>query len=155
VASFGERIRALRLATTVSERPHLSGTRWATDGHLSVNGLARLAQVDPAYVQHIEAARRKHPSVPVVLRFARALGCSERETAELLVSAGHWPWPDASEDTTALLLALAIAVLDGDHRPLEDHVRAGVEEVCGHARLGDAGAERGPRRPTPARAARL
>lgn len=117
-ASFGARIRALRLATAVSERPHLSGTRWSTDGHLSITGLARLADVDPAYVFHIEADRRRHPSVDVVLRFARALGCSDLETAELLVSAGHWPWPDADDAATDLLVAVGCAILAGDYRPL-------------------------------------
>ena len=131
--SFGERVRALRYATTVSERPHLSGTRWATDGHLSINGLAKLAAVNPAYVHHIEAGKREHPSVDVVLRFAQALNCSDLETAELLASAGHWPWPDADEDTTTLLVALALAVLDGDYRPLEQVVIDGSRAI--HSQL--------------------
>lgn len=104
-ASFGDRVKRLRLSTLLG------------GDVLSINALARRAQVDPAYVFYIEAGRRQHPSVPVVLRFARALGCSELETAELLVSAGHWPWPDADDATTALLTAVGCAIVAGDYRP--------------------------------------
>jgi len=118
---FAAMLRRLRLATTVTlvpDRPHLVGTRWASDGFLSANGLARRARIDPAYVGHLEAGRRR-PSASVVERICAALECTETERARLLVAAGLWPWPDEDDATQTVLIALALAVIDGDLRPLE------------------------------------
>lgn len=113
--SFGERIKALRLATTLGGYP------------MTPADLARRVQVNPSHVFRVEAGKREHPSVAVVLRFALALGCTDLETAELLVSAGHRPWPDADEDTTALLTAVGCAILAGDYRPHQQDVRAPIK----------------------------
>jgi transcriptional regulator with XRE-family HTH domain len=122
--SFGAMLRRLRLATVWSARVqrHLLGTRWDPAGHLSTTGLARLARIDAGYVHHLETGR-KHPSRDVTERLAAALACSETERARLLVSAGYWPWPDTDDATQTVLVALALAVIDGDLRPLEQSVR--------------------------------
>ena len=127
--SFGQRLRRLREATavTVADRPYLAGTRWTRNGHLSVNALARLAKLDPSYVQYLEDGRRTRPFPAVVDKLCTALACSDFERAMLLCAAGYWPWPDADDATTELLVALALAVLDGDYRPLEATVREACE----------------------------
>lgn len=40
-----------------------------------------------------------------------------------MVQVVTWPWPDADDDVTELLVALALAVLDGDDRSLAQSVR--------------------------------
>jgi transcriptional regulator with XRE-family HTH domain len=120
-ARFGARLKRLRLAApwTGRPRPHLEGTRWDADGHLSVNALARLARTDPAHVHRLEDGTRE-PSRSVVLRLADALGCSKHERALLLADAGLWPWTDADERTAELLVGLGEAVAAGDYRRLRD-----------------------------------
>jgi transcriptional regulator with XRE-family HTH domain len=119
-ARFGARLKRLRLAApwTGRPRPHLEGTRWDADGHLSVNALAHLARTDPAHVHRLEAGERA-PSRDVVLRLAAVLGCSDFERALLLADAGLWPWPDADERTAELLVGLGEAVAAGDYRRLD------------------------------------
>jgi transcriptional regulator with XRE-family HTH domain len=119
-ARFGARLKRLRLAApwTGRPRPHLEGTRWDADGHLSVNALARLARTDSAHVHRLEDGTRE-PSRAVVLRLADALGCSAHERALLLADAGLWPWPDADERTAELLVGLGEAVAAGDYRRLD------------------------------------
>jgi transcriptional regulator with XRE-family HTH domain len=65
---------------------------------LSLNELARRADVDPAYIHRIEgrgtAAAAKRPPLPrrgVVLAIAAALGCDARQTDQLLALGGHTP----------------------------------------------------------------
>jgi transcriptional regulator with XRE-family HTH domain len=118
-ARFGARLRRLRLSTPSAAfcRPHLEGTRWDADGHLSVNALARRARTDPAHVHRLEDGTRE-PSRSVVLRLADALGCSAYERAVLLADAGFWPWTDADERTAELLVGLGEAVGAGDYRRL-------------------------------------
>jgi transcriptional regulator with XRE-family HTH domain len=126
-ARFGARLKRLRLAApwTGRPRPHLEGTRWDADGHLSVNALARLARTDPAHVHRLEDGTRE-PSRSVVLRLADALGCSKHERAMLLADAGLWPWTDADERTAELLVGLGEAVAAGDYRRLGERT---VHEV--------------------------
>jgi transcriptional regulator with XRE-family HTH domain len=121
-ARFGARLKRLRLAApwTGRPRPHLEGTRWDADGHPSVNALGRLARVDPAHVHRLEAGERT-PTRDVVLRLADALGCSAHERALLLADAGLWPWTDADERTTELLVGLGEAVAAGDYRPYQQN----------------------------------
>lgn len=114
---FGARLKRLRLATpwTGPVRPHLVGTRWDGGGHLSYAALGREAGVDPGHLHRMEHGRQS-PSRAVVLRLADALGCSAHETALLLADAGLWPWTDAGDAETTLLVALGEAVLAGDYR---------------------------------------
>jgi transcriptional regulator with XRE-family HTH domain len=77
--AFGAAVRALRLA----------------DG-LSLNGLARRAGVDPAYIHRIESRAAQRPPLPrraVVLAIAAALGVDARATDQLLALAGYAPAP--------------------------------------------------------------
>lgn len=91
----------------MNERGHLEGEAIAlafgatvralrTTAGISLNELARRADVDPAYIHRIEArgggARR--PPLPrrgVVLAIARALGLDAPRTDQLLALAGHTP----------------------------------------------------------------
>ena len=111
---FAERLRRLREATLLG------------DDVLTLDRLARRARLDMTYVWYLEQGRREHPSRAVVERLCAALACSDVERAMLLCAAGYWPWPDADDDVTELLVALALAVLDGDYRPLEATVRETV-----------------------------
>jgi transcriptional regulator with XRE-family HTH domain len=61
------------------------------DAALSQNRLAKLAAVDPAYVNRLVRHRQAPPSRAVALRFADALELNQIETDELLISAGHCP----------------------------------------------------------------
>jgi transcriptional regulator with XRE-family HTH domain len=77
---------------------------------LSQNRLARLAAVDPAYVNRLVHHRQAPPSRAVALRFAGALDLDQIATDELLISAGHCPASIARLDDDrrrALLLLLA------------------------------------------------
>ena len=61
---------------------------------LSLNALARLAGVDPAYIHRMESVGGKRPPLPrrgVVRSIAAALGCDPRQTEQLLALAGHAP----------------------------------------------------------------
>jgi transcriptional regulator with XRE-family HTH domain len=61
---------------------------------LSLNELARRADVDPAYIHRIESRRTQRPPLPrraVVLAIAAALDSSPGQTDQLLALAGHTP----------------------------------------------------------------
>jgi transcriptional regulator with XRE-family HTH domain len=61
---------------------------------LSLNQLARRAQVDPAYIHRIESRtidRSPMPRRAVVLAIAAALGLDRRQTDQLLAHAGYVP----------------------------------------------------------------
>jgi transcriptional regulator with XRE-family HTH domain len=61
---------------------------------LSLNQLARRAQVDPAYIHRIESRtidRSPMPRRAVVLAIAAALGLDRRQTDQLLAQAGYVP----------------------------------------------------------------
>jgi transcriptional regulator with XRE-family HTH domain len=109
-ASFGALLRRHRL----SAQP--DGPRARQQACLSQNQFARLAGVDPAYVNRIENRQpgsRGCPQMPsraVVLRFADALKLDQVQTDELLISAGHCPASIARLDDDrrrALLMLLA------------------------------------------------
>jgi transcriptional regulator with XRE-family HTH domain len=75
--AFGATVHALRL-----------------QAGLSLNELARRADVDPAYVHRIEARGARRPPLPrraVVLALAAALGSEPRQADQLLALAGHAP----------------------------------------------------------------
>lgn len=81
-----------------------------------------MAGLSESLVTLLESGLRA-PSRGVVLRLADALGCSAHERALLLADAGFWPWADADERTTELLVGLGLAVAAGDYRRLEQSVR--------------------------------
>jgi transcriptional regulator with XRE-family HTH domain len=56
---------------------------------LSQNQLARLAGIDPSYLNRIERGEREPPRREVVEALADALGLSPDAADDLLVSAGH------------------------------------------------------------------
>jgi transcriptional regulator with XRE-family HTH domain len=61
---------------------------------MSLNQLARRAQVDPAYIHRIESQSMDRPPLPrrqVVLAIAAALGLDRRQTDHLLTQAGYAP----------------------------------------------------------------
>ena len=77
VGAFGPAVRALRRRRG-----------------LSLNELARRAEVDPAYVHRIEATDRTQPTIPrrpIVLRLGEALGLDSVQVDDLLSRAGHTP----------------------------------------------------------------
>jgi transcriptional regulator with XRE-family HTH domain len=63
---------------------------------LSQNGLARLAGIDPAYVNRMERDPLGAPSRTVVLSLADALEMDDGETDHLLYAAGLAPKTDWS-----------------------------------------------------------
>jgi transcriptional regulator with XRE-family HTH domain len=84
---------------------------------LSQNGLARLAGVDPAYVNRMERDQRVVPGRAVILALADALELDDRETDRLLYAAGLAPvtdWQARAERAEAALETVrdALAVLD-------------------------------------------
>jgi transcriptional regulator with XRE-family HTH domain len=84
--------------------------RGLRDAALSQNRLARLAAVDPAYVNRLVRHRQAPPSRAVALRFADALKLDQVQTDELLIAAGHCPAIIARLDDDrrrALLMLLA------------------------------------------------
>jgi transcriptional regulator with XRE-family HTH domain len=77
---------------------------------LSQARLARLAAVDPAYVNRLVRHRQAPPSRAVALRFADALKLDQVQRDELLMAAGHCPETIARLDDDrrrALLTLLA------------------------------------------------
>ena len=77
VSGFGRRLREHQIAAGLSQ-----------------NQLARLAGIDPAYVNQIVKHRRGSPSRPVVVALAEALGLDTWETDRLLFEAGYAPEHD-------------------------------------------------------------
>lgn len=76
---------------------------------LSQNKLARLAGIDPAYVNRIERQQQQPPQRPVILRLADACELSSSATDRLLFAAGYAPevdWQRACEHLQERLLAL-------------------------------------------------
>lgn len=73
-AAFGELLRRFRFRTGLSQ-----------------NQLARLAGVDPAYVNRLERGGASIPSRRVVLSFCDVLETSADDRERLLVAAGHCP----------------------------------------------------------------
>ncbi|MFL5688676.1 MAG: helix-turn-helix domain-containing protein [Chloroflexota bacterium] len=119
--AFGARLLRLRLAAPA---PTVSGGlgRYKPRRILPATALSRMAGLTPSYVTLVEGGRRT-PSRAGVLRLAEALGCSDLDRDLLLVAAGHWPWPDADDATTELLVAVCAAILAGDYRPLTQDMR--------------------------------
>jgi transcriptional regulator with XRE-family HTH domain len=84
---------------------------------LSQNGLARLAGIDPVYVNRMERDPLGAPSRTVVLSLAGVLDMNDRETDRLLYAAGLAPetdWQSYAERVEAALEMVrgALAVLD-------------------------------------------
>jgi transcriptional regulator with XRE-family HTH domain len=121
--SFGALLRRLRLAREATMVREYHGTPRIETHTLSQNELARRAGVDVAAVHRHEAGTL-HPIRRTVEKLSEALELGPEERAALLVAAGFWPWTDADGGTTELLVALGLAVLDGDYRPLEQTVRS-------------------------------
>lgn len=119
---FGALLRRLRLATVVTVARTNQSARWPVTGAISQNELAFRAGINPAYVNKAEAGVRLHPSRRVVLQLASALDLDDLDTALLLVSAGHWPWPDLDDDDLARVVGIATAVVEGDYRVLSEAV---------------------------------
>lgn len=75
---------------------------------ISQRSLARLAEVDPAFVNRLEAGRAsrgEHPQVPskaIVHSLAQALRCDPLTTDRLMIAAGYWPWDDQQDVERAL-----------------------------------------------------
>lgn len=108
--SFGQMLRRLR-----QSRPGEStGNRFAERRPcMSQNHLARLAEIDVAYVNRLENGRPTRPgdppSVPsraVIHSLATALRCDPLTTDRLLIAAGYWPWPEDDESVERSLAAV-------------------------------------------------
>ena len=95
---------------------------------LAANGALRsLAGLDPSYVTLLEDGIRPNPSRAVVEKKELRHRCAGTSSASCCSSArGDWPWTGADDAVTELLVALALAVLDGDYRPRKQHVRETV-----------------------------
>ena len=60
---------------------------------LSQNGLAKMIHCDHAYINRVEN-RKQNMSRHFVESAARELNLDAYDSAQLLASAGYWPWPD-------------------------------------------------------------
>jgi transcriptional regulator with XRE-family HTH domain len=87
---------------------------WRERLGLSLNQLARRAQVDPAYIHRIESRTTDRPPLPrrpVVVAIAAALELDRRQTDHLLTQAGYAPealvdlggWDDTLASVAELL----------------------------------------------------
>jgi transcriptional regulator with XRE-family HTH domain len=88
------------------------------DAALSQNRLAKLAAVDPAYVNRLVRHRQAPPSRAVALRFADALELDPDETDRFLRAAGHAPvedWQTRAKVAEAKLAAIALALGSTEH----------------------------------------
>jgi transcriptional regulator with XRE-family HTH domain len=81
---------------------------------LSLNELARRADIDPAYVYRIETSPGERPTIPrrpIVLGLGRALGLQAAQLDDLLARAGYAPealvelggWDDSLADVARVL----------------------------------------------------
>jgi transcriptional regulator with XRE-family HTH domain len=115
---------------------------------LSQNRLARLAEIDPAYVNRLEHGADQRPRRPTVLALARALACRPADADRLLVAAGHAPEAVARFGWEPLLGTLAEQLADPVLGPSLRLAIAGLVEHAGRARaLVPASAPRPPKRP--------
>lgn len=98
--TFGAMLKRLRI-----------GARAGPRGCMSQRQLARLAEVDPVYVNRLERSigcRGEYPHVPsraIVHSLAQALRCDPLTTDRLMIAAGYWPW-DGQEDVERALEAV-------------------------------------------------
>jgi transcriptional regulator with XRE-family HTH domain len=116
---FAELLRARRSATVVTVLRERGRARWTATVTLSQNELAHRAGLDASLVNHLESGETWTPRRDTVLRLAAALELGPFGTAELLVAAGYWPWPDADAETLGVMLGAGLAIADGDYRPVQ------------------------------------
>jgi DNA-binding XRE family transcriptional regulator len=130
---LSELLRTRRSATVVTVLRERGTARWTATVAMSQNELAHRAGLDTSLIHYIESGVTRTPRRDTVLRLAAALELAPFETAELLVAAGYWPWPDADAETLAVMLGAGLAIADGDYRPLQ---QAAPGPVGTGARLG-------------------
>lgn len=139
---FSELLRARRSATVVTVLRERGTARWRTTVTMSQNELAHRAGFDASLINRIESDEERTPRRDTVLRLAAALELGPAATAELLVAAGYWPWPDVDAETLGVLLGAGLAIAEGDYRPLQQQMpcssAAPVDRRTG-ARLGSRG----------------
>jgi transcriptional regulator with XRE-family HTH domain len=116
--SFGELLRVHRTAHVVETSGARRSMRWTTPASLSQNVLARRAGMNAAHVNRLERGIA-NPSDAIAARLAEALALGPFARARLLTAAGYWPWPGLDDDVLELVLAVALAVAEGDYRPLD------------------------------------
>jgi transcriptional regulator with XRE-family HTH domain len=125
VAVGGGRARASeRAAAPAVARPAAFGAALRAlrgQAGLSLNALARRAEVDPAYVHRIEGSSRDRPIIPrrpIVLSLGRALGLNRDQLDDLLARAGYAPqalielggWDDSLAGVARVLADPALSV---------------------------------------------
>lgn len=114
---FSELLRSRRSATVVTALRGRETARRAVTVTMSQNELAHRAGLDPSLINYIEGGEARTPRRDTVLRLAAALELGPFGTAELLVAAGYWPWPDVDAETLGVILGAGLAIADGDYRP--------------------------------------
>jgi transcriptional regulator with XRE-family HTH domain len=133
---LSELLRARRSATVVTVLRERGTARWTATVAMSQNELAHRAGLDASLINYLERGETRTPRRDTVLRLAAALELGPFGTAELLVAAGYWPWPDLDVEQLGVMLGAGLAIADGDYRPLQQP--APVDRRTG-ARLGSRG----------------
>jgi len=94
---------------------------------LSQNGLARLAGVNPAYVNRLESGERRPSQRHYVVRLAGAMGLDAEATNRLLEAGGHLPIGFEQIDTRDGTVRLVAGILADAEIP--EHEREEFRQI--------------------------